>query len=51
MKIETKEYQIANISENPHAVEAIRRAETEIAEKTGTDVTLIAYSKSDNEDV
>ena len=47
MKIETSEYQIADISANPQAIDAIQRAENEIAQATGTQVTLIAYSPSE----
>ncbi|TVY10802.1 hypothetical protein [Paenibacillus cremeus] len=46
MNIETDRYQIASLSEQSQALHIIQEAEAKIAEMTGRDVTLIAYSKT-----
>lgn len=48
MKIETKEYEVADISANPEAIHVIRQAESEISAVTGSNITLIAYTKDPN---
>lgn len=45
MKIETQEYGIARLMDDPQAVAAIQEAEEKIARLSGNHVTLIAYSK------
>lgn len=49
MKIETQDYGIARLMDDPAAVQAIQEAEAKIAELSGHDVTLIAYSKTQEE--
>jgi hypothetical protein len=49
MRIETQDYRIARLMDDPQAVQAIQQAEAKIAELSGHDVTLIAYSKTAEE--
>ncbi|MCZ8522907.1 MULTISPECIES: hypothetical protein [Paenibacillus] len=45
MKIETDAYQIAPLTEQSQVVDIIQEAESKLARLTGSEITLIAYSK------
>lgn len=47
MDIRTDDYRIAPLNGNEDIVSAIQTAEAAIAEKTGKEITLIAYEKSE----
>jgi hypothetical protein len=49
MRIETQDYRIARLMDDPKAVAAIQEAEDKIAKLSGHDVTLIAYSRTGEE--
>lgn len=49
MKIETKDYQVASLPKESQVVDIIQEAESKLAELTGNEITLIAYSKAKGE--
>ncbi|MCZ8514537.1 hypothetical protein O9H85_19340 [Paenibacillus filicis] len=49
MKIETKKYEVAPLPEESQVLEVIKNAEARLAELTGSEITLIAYSKTGEE--
>ncbi|AEI46185.1 hypothetical protein PM3016_7227 [Paenibacillus mucilaginosus 3016] len=49
MKIETNAYQIAPLTEQTQVVDIIQEAESKLARMTGSEITLIAYSKKGEE--
>ncbi|WP_426455248.1 hypothetical protein ACP26L_34635 [Paenibacillus sp. S-38] len=49
MKIETNAYQIASLANQSQVVDIIQEAESKLARMTGSEITLIAYSKKGEE--
>ncbi|MBP1153402.1 MULTISPECIES: hypothetical protein [unclassified Paenibacillus] len=49
MKIETNAYQIARLPKQSESevIDILQQAEAKLAKLTGNDITLIAYSKSE----
>lgn len=46
MKIETQSYKVAPLPEESQVLDIIKAAEARLAELTGNEITLIAYSKT-----
>ncbi|WP_281883701.1 hypothetical protein [Paenibacillus sp. YYML68] len=48
MKIETNQYEIAPLTQTNEALRIIQEAESKLAQLTGDEITLIAYTQAED---